>query len=447
MPDDQNSNDKLDPSLRRSRGPGGSRRVGGFAQNLFGRWQNRGGGDQAEPASRDRPPPIPRPMPLDFPTGTSHQLEILLATRRHRLRRFLLRLGFFVALPTFIVWFYTALIATPRYVCNFQVTYQAYQPSATLAGGLTQSILGTSMTDSVDYGTLIYQYIRSPALAEQIDQKLNLRAYFSSDKIDWFSRLKKNASQSAFLAYWLNRVSVSEGFGGYLTVSVQGFDPGLTLLLAKTINADADAMIDGLNARAREDEIRSANVQLDIAGASLKNADNALTNFRNAHGDLDPDFMATQLATVVGTLESQLASLRAQLQQAQANLKPGSSQIVQLQLQVGAVEKQIQSERQRLADNSGQLTYSNTVANYQDLLSDQQFANTTYQSAQQGLVLALADAASKQNYVVAFVPPILPDHPTMPNPLMSSFTAFLACIFVYGIASLLFTAFRDQAGL
>ncbi len=302
------------------------------------------------------------------------------------------------------------------------------------------------MMDTVDYGTLIYEYIRSASLADKINQQINLREHISDDRIDRFSRLDKNASQAEFLAYWRNFVSVSEGFGGYLTVNVQGFDPAFSLLLAQTINADTNAMMDNLSAPARKSEVNSATDQLNLASVALKKANDVLTQFRNANGDLDPGLAATQLATVVGSLESQLALLRAQLQQAQANLQPGASQIVQLQLQVNALEKQIASERQRLAD-TGQSSYSDTVAQYNDLLSDQQFANTTYQSAQQGLVVARADAAAKQNYVVDFVAPVLPDHPTLPNPLIASFTAFLIFFSLYGICNLLFVAFRDQTGL
>jgi capsular polysaccharide transport system permease protein len=401
----------------------------------------QGKGNQA----RDKSAPV-FPASSALPIGMAHQVELLLETRQHRLRRFLTRIGIFVLLPTFIVWFYTALIATPRYNCSFQITYQSYAPSSTLAGGLTQSDVGSSVVDSIDYGTLIYQYIRSISMAEKIDQQIKLRDHLSSDRIDHFSRLAKNASQATYLAYWLNLVSASEGFGGYLTVNAQGFDPKYTLLLAQTINADTDAMIDGLSTRARTAEVQSASDQLNIAATALKGSDDALTKFRNTHGDLDPSFAATQLATVVGTLESQLALLRAQLQQAQANMHPGASQIVQLQLQVDALVKQIAAERDRLAD-TGQSSYSDTVSQYNDLLSDQQFANTTYQSAQQGLVIARADAAAKQNYVVDFAPPVLPDHPTLPDPLIASFTTFLVFLALYGIFNLLFAAFRDQSGI
>jgi capsular polysaccharide transport system permease protein len=388
-------------------------------------------------------------VPALFPGKASDELppqvQFLLQMRANRLRNFLLRILIFVILPTFLVWFYTMAIVTHRYVCKFEETYQVYQPAAALSSGLVPSSVGTSVTDSVDYGTVIYEFVKSQALAMELDKQLNLRSYFEDPKIDWTSRLAKDATDAQYYAYYGNRVSVAEGFGGYITVGVQGFDPAFTLKLAQTVNADADAMLDGITGQARDAEVKTATQQLELATAALQTANDDLTAFRNSHGDLDPSFVATQLGTIEGTLESQLATVKAQLAQAQANMQPQAPQIVQLNLQIKALENQIDAERQRLAGDTGQ-NYSDTVAQYQTLLSKQQLATSTYQSAQQGLVIARADAASKQNYVVDFVAPTLPDRPTMPDPLASTVTAFLGCLLVYGIFNLLFTAFRDQTG-
>jgi capsular polysaccharide transport system permease protein len=449
MPDDQTTGDHSAAASARGDADPAQRGASGPARNFLLKRQNKSGGQKTGVQSRAPAQPFSTPSaPASaLPAGTAFQLETLFAMRRGRRRGFALRLGLFVALPALTVWFYTALIATPRYVCNFEVTYQAYQPNTTIGGTLTPSVIGSSVEDSIDYGTIIYEYIRSPALAAQVDQALKLREQFSDRKIDFLSRLGSNADQAGFLDYWRKHVVVSEGFGGYLTIQVQGFDPQKTLQLAQTINADADSMIDGLTARARAAEVQSATDQLNAAALTLRQADAALTSFRNAHGDLDPGFDATQLATVAGTLEAQLAALRAQLTQAQANLQPGASQIVQLDLQINGVESQIQAERQRLAANGGQASYSDIVATYDDLLANQQSASNAYQLTLQGLEMARADAASKQNYVVDFVPPILPDRPALPDPLVSSFETLLACLTAYGIVSLLLAAFRDQAGL
>jgi capsular polysaccharide transport system permease protein len=388
---------------------------------------------------------VPALFPAEPLSDVPEQIQLLYSLRANRFRSFLFRNGIFVVLPSLLVLIYTGLIATPRYVCTFQETYQVYQPTSTLSSTPVQSMV--SSADAVDYGAVIDEYIQSAALATQLDEQIHLRDHYSNAKIDWFSRLKKNASNAKYLSYYNSHVLVSEGFGGYITVTVQGFDPAFTLLLAKTINQDADAMLDGMTTQARQVEVKAATDQLNDASTALDVANQNLTTFRNAHGDLDPSMIATELGTIEGTLESQLAGLRAQLEQAQANMQPNASQIVQLNLQVAAVNKQLSDERLRLAANNGQTSYSNTVAAYETLVSDQQLATTTFQAAQQGLVLAKADAANKQSYVVDFVQPVLPDGPTVPNPLTSTLMAFLGCVLAFSIGNLLITALRDQSGI
>jgi len=442
MASDSFDDDELGPVSREERADAERRRRRDLTADLPSRQRGRarhGGG-------KDGSGPLGEMAGATLPGGTADQITLLLNGRRQRLRNLWIRIGLIVILPTIIVWFYAALIATPRYVCNFEITYQAYAPNSNLSASLVQSAVGASQLDAVDYGTLLYEYIRSADLANKVDQQINLREHYSSDRIDGLSRLGKNASQQAYLAYWRAHVSVAEGFGGYVTVQVEGFEPAYTLLLAQTITTDADNMINSLGAAALRAQVKSATVQLYVAGVLLKNANTALTVFRNTHGDLDPSFAATQLATIVGTLESNLALLNAQLQQAEANMQPNAPQIVQLKLQAGALQQQIQSERARLADKAG-ATYSNTVAQYNDLLANQQFAATTYQSAQQGLIVAQANVASQQNFAVDFVAPILPDQPTLPDPLISSLTILLVFGSLYAIGNLLFAAFRDQSGL
>jgi capsular polysaccharide transport system permease protein len=411
-------------------GLGSPRRLtGGRAKTWLARFKDR------TPALFPKPPPA----------GMPEQLQLLLQMRTHRLRRFLWRGAFFVVLPGLLVLFYTGVVASPRYVSTFEVTYQVYQPTTSVGGGLVP--VATSQSDAVDYGSVITEYVQSEALANKLDQQLHLRDYFSGGNIDWTSRLPKNASNAAYYSYYSSRVSVSEGFGGYITIAVQTFDAAFARKLALQINDDCDAMLDGITEQARAAEVTTATDQVTQATTQLNQANQALTSFRNAHGDLDPNQIATELGAIEGTLESQLATLRAQLAQEQANMQPNNTQIVQLNLQIAAVQKEIDAERLRLAGGNGDGTYSNTVADYQTLLSNQQLATTNYQSAQQALLAAQQDASRKQNYVVDFVPPTLPDKPTAPNPWLSTGETILGCIIGYSIINLLYAALRDQTGV
>ncbi len=150
------------------------------------------------------------------------------------------------------------LIATPRYQSEFEATYQTYLAPRTLSSGIVQSFAGTSQNNTVDTGTILYEYIRSPALLQKLDHDLHLRTYYSNSRIDYLSRLGKRAPFEVFLAYYRSHVTVSEGLGGYLTVDVQAFDPKFAQALARAIVVASDAMTDQITARARSDEIKVA---------------------------------------------------------------------------------------------------------------------------------------------------------------------------------------------
>lgn len=167
---------------------------------------------------------IPQPSvstftPQQWP-GMGTPLKLLMESRRSRRRGFLLRLAIFSGLPTLFTLFYMLVIASPRYVSEFEITYQAYQPQQSLSAGLVQSIIGTSQGSSVDLSQILYEYIRSKSLMTKLDEQLHLRDYYSSHNVDFFSRMSSKANLQTFLSYYNWYVSVSQGAGGYLTVDV-----------------------------------------------------------------------------------------------------------------------------------------------------------------------------------------------------------------------------------
>jgi capsular polysaccharide transport system permease protein len=372
---------------------------------------------------------------------------MLVKMRRNRRRRFFIQLGLIVGLPTFVTLIYMLFIASPRYNSEFQATYQTYRGAQSLASGVIQSFAGTSQSNSIDLGAILYEYIRSPALLTELDRELHLREYFSSSKIDPISRLPKTASNEAFLSYYRNHVTVTEGLGGYLTVDVQAFDPQLAVTLARKIVSASDAMTDQITLRARSDEIRVAEREVDREEDRVRQSRLALAQFQNVHGDIDPERAATQLGDVVGKIESDLAAAREQLAQAQHDLSPSSPIVIQLKTLVGSLQSQLDRERGRLAGTDGNTPYSTVLQQYSQLQLEQEFAKNAYLAAQQGLAVARADAARKETYLIDFAPPRAPDRPSLYFSGFIILSVLIGTLVIFGFGNLLIGAFRDQAGL
>jgi capsular polysaccharide transport system permease protein len=389
------------------------------------------------------PPASPASLP-----AAPDRLHPLTAMRRARRRSFFLRLGGFVGVPTALTFLYMIFWATPCYVSEFQLTYQTYQESNSLAGGLIQNLSGTSqLNNTVDLGVIIYEYVRSSALLNKLDGELNLRKYFSNRTIDSLSRLSPTASHDEFLKFYRSQVSVSEGLGGYVTISVRAFDPHYAQVLATAIVKACDTMLDDMTARARKDEMTFAEAEATRQEERVQRSLQAITDFQNALGDQDPQRVATQLGQIVGSLESDLALTRTQLAGAEPYLHPDSPLIIQMKSRISSLEQQLQHEQGRLANTKGKLPYSQILAQYTALQLEQEFAKNAYLAAQQALAAARADVARKQNYIVDFSPPSEPDKPDPSLPLVSTVTVFLAALIAFSFGSLVIGAFRDQMGL
>jgi capsular polysaccharide transport system permease protein len=413
---------------------------------------------QVQPAAVARPvvrPPETVPLRPVAPKPTSAEPlalpellefdEFLKGNRLARRKAFLKKLALFVGLPTLAMVFYVFAWASPRYTSEVEITYQSYQNTQSLGQGLVQSVLGGS-SSGVDLGTIMYEYIRSETLLRQLDAKLNLRKYYSSSAADYPVRLSANASDEKFLSYYrAHIVSVTQGLGGYLTVDVQAFDPKFAQAIAKAIVDASDDMIDQMTARARNDEMKFAEEEVARQEERVRNAQIAETRFQNEHRDLNPTNTATQYGQIVGSLETQLSQARTALTNALSYASPNAPQVQQLKNQIAAIEAQLQDQKNRLTGTSG-MTYSQILEQYSLLQLEVTFAQNAYQSAQQGLAVARADAGKKQSYLVDFVRPSLPSAPDTTFYISYLGYAFFGALVFYGISSLMAGAFRDQAG-
>ncbi len=378
--------------------------------------------------------------------ATAQYARALIDKRRRRGRRMLGWFAFLVLLPTIATVAYFGFVASPRYTSEFEFTYQTYRGPSSLASGLIQSVTGTSQTNTVDLGTIVYEFIRSPALAEKLDASLDLRQRFSDAKLDWLSRLSADASRETFLDYFRSHVIVSQGLGGYLDVKVQTFDPVFSQTLATAVVTASDKMVDDLTARARQNEVTFAEAELARQEERVRKARLAMTTFQNQHGDQDPGRAATQLGSIVGSIENDLSTARTELANTATSLSPNSPIVSQLKIKISSLEQQLKDQQQRLATDKsgGQKPYSEILDDYSSLQLEQDFAKNAYMAAQQGVVVARADAAKQQNYLVDFVPPNLPQRMSFQYPVQVTITVCLSMLLVLAFGSLMMGATRDQ---
>ena len=177
--------------------------------------------------------------------------------------------------------------------------------STSLLGGLAK-FAGTSSNSESD---ILYEFIQSQEIVETIDKTLDLTSIFSGHwPGDPVFALDPEATIEDKLDYWQRMVRISyDQSTGLIEVQVRAFSPTDAQTLAKEVLAESQHKINDLNTQARDDLMRYATQDLDVALTRLKSAREAMTQFRTRTSIVDPESDLQGRMGVISNLQQQLA--------------------------------------------------------------------------------------------------------------------------------------------
>jgi capsular polysaccharide transport system permease protein len=156
---------------------------------------------------------------------------------------------------------------------------------------------------------------------------------------------------------------------------------------------------------------------------------------------IDPERSAIEDLGLVGKLEAQLATMRADRAGLAASA-PESPQLPVLDRRITAFAAELETERSRIAGQSDSL--APTVGEYEELALQRDLAVKTLEAAVASLESARIDARRKSLYLERVVSPNLPDKPTRPRRLLNVFTVLCATLVAYSILSLIIAGLREH---
>ena len=359
-----------------------------------------------------------------------------------RIRRFLL---WFVLAPTVAVFLYLAFFASNIYIseAKFAIRGQHAVPSLDFLGSLFRGA-----TAGGGEAHIVYKYIYSQDMLEKLDARLNIRGHYSGrDRDPWF-RLRENSTHNDLLKYWNWAVTTAfDPDTGILSLRVKAFTPQMAQEICRGVLENSEALVNAMNDRARNDSMAQARQETARAEARIVAAHAALREYQDKTMILDPKAVAGGLYGVVNTLEGEIVKTRAELAEARTFIRDDTPRIITLQNRLDVLEKQLETEKQRLAGAMEEdQPLSATASEFQRLALEEEFARAQLTSAMASLEAARIQAEAKTLYVESFENPTLPDESLYPRPLFFSFI-FMACaLLILGMATLIIAAVREHAG-
>ena len=346
-------------------------------------------------------------------------------------------------IATLLAALYWGVIASDRYVSEAHVVVQRTE----LAGGSTISIgslLGNSAPNQEDQ-LLLRDHLLSVDMVQKLDAKLGLRAHYSDTRRDPISRMwGRNASLERFHEHFLTRVIVEfDDFSGVLLIQAQAYDPKMAHAIASALVDEGEQFMNALAHSLAQAQVTFLERQVTDMQKRVLDTRQTVLTFQNENGLVSPQGTAENLAAIVNRLEAQIAELQARRTAMLGYLMPDSAGVVELNLQIGALEKQARDERRRLAAPQGK-TLNRTVEEYQRLELHAQFAQDVYKTALAALESGRVEATRTLKKLSVLQRPFEPQYPIEPRRIYNTVVFMLLALIAAGAIQLLAAIIRDH---
>lgn len=354
-----------------------------------------------------------------------------------------------VLVPIAASVFYLNTRAVDQYASTVAFTVRSEDASsaADLLGGLGQTF-GGSGTGSSD-SNILYEFIRSQSLVQRVDARLDLRSYYAQHRdTDPLFAFDPNGTIEDLTAYWQRVVRISFDSGsGLMELRVLAFDPETAQDIAVAIYDESTLMINDLSAIAREDATRYAREDLELSVERLKQARETLTSFRISSEIVDPTADIQGQMGLLSTLQAQQAEALIDFDLLALSTRADDPRLEQAARRVETIERRIREERQKFGagtQGEGDENYAETIAEFERLAVDREFAEQAYAAALAAFDAARADANRQSKYLASYIQPTLAERAEFPNrPLLIGIVGLFSFL-IWAIGALVYYALRDR---
>ena len=357
------------------------------------------------------------------------------------LRRRTFGLAFVACLLAVLYW---SLVASDRYVSEARVIIQRTDLSGGQSmdfGSLLAGVGGGARSEQL----LLRDHLLSVDMLAKLDNKLKLREHFSDGSRDVLSRLwPADASLERFHRHYLSRVSVEfDDYAGVLVIRAQGYDPETARAITSMLVEEGERKMNGMAQDLALAQVSFLERQVGQMSERAIEARQAVLAFQNENGLVSPQGTAESLAAVINQLEAQLTELHARRSALLGYLAPQAAGVVEVDMQINAMEQQISREQGRLAAPKGK-TLNRTVEAFQRLQMNAEFAQEVYRTALVALEKGRVEAARTLKKVSVLQSPTLPEYPLEPRRFYNIVVFVLVALLLAGVVHLIAAIIRDH---
>ena len=369
------------------------------------------------------------------------QLDI---TRRRRKKMGLLivRLAFFVLIPTFFAGYYFYKMATPMYATDSQ--FLIIQNEGGGGSSPFASMLPTQFANSAD-SIATQAYLQSKDAMLRLDEDAGFKEHFAEGDIDAIQRLNSDPTNEE--AYKLYKKNIKIGYDpteGVIRMEVIAADPNVATRFSEKLLSYAEERVNNLSQAKREDGMRDAQIGYDKAVESRREAQQRLIELQVADG-VDPEAVIAAIRAQITNYETLLIEKQLELAALMDNARPNSAKVDGAQGDVRRLQNALAQLNDRMNNaTEGHNSLAKQAVTLQLAQADLVNADTNLQLAQTGLEQARTNAGRQVRYLTVAVRPVPSEEPSYPRKFENTILAFLIFSGIYLMMSLTASILREQ---
>ena len=366
---------------------------------------------------------------------------------RRRHRGLFLSIALLILLPLVLTALYLFVLARDQYasLTGFTIRQEETSSASDLMGGLA-NVFGAGSPGNAD---LLFEYVQSQEIVERIDARFDLKGHYTANwPSDPVYALWPSATIEDLIWFWSRMVKVTyDKSSGLMLVEVRANDPQVAQTIARMIVAESETMINGLNETARRDTTRNAEADLNTAIERLRKAREALAEFRVRTQIVDPQADIQGRLGVLNNLQQQLAEALIDHDLLLQTSEASDPRVRQAQRRIDVVRNRITEERRTFAEQDvtvDQTEYPRLIAQYESLLVDQGFAETTYQASLMALDAARSNASRQSLYLASFIQSTFAQRAAYPERFVILALAAFFLTLLWSVLALIYYSLRDR---
>ncbi|MEO9684634.1 MAG: capsule biosynthesis protein [Tateyamaria sp.] len=363
--------------------------------------------------------------------------------RRKKTGLLLVRLAFFVMLPTLLAGYYFYAIATPMYATKseFLIIQNEGSGGAGPLGGLLPTQFATN-SDSI----AVQGFLQSKDAMLRLDRDVGFKSHFTQDWIDPIQRLSDDPTNEE--AYKIYKKNVKIGYDpteGMIRMEVAAADPAISADFSRQLIKYAEERVNNLSAQKRGDQMRDAQDGFDRAEADRRAAQEAMVRLQIDGAILDPASVIASYRTQISALETQIIEKEIELGSLLNNARPNQSRVDGVQGSLGVLKTQLGLLNDKMTDVSqGENSLAELAARLQIAQADLAARDLMMQSALQQMEQARVEASRQVRYLTVAVDPIASEEASYPRSFENTILAFIVFAGIYLMISLTASILREQ---